>query len=102
MVVILSVGWSKRMNNLARIALVLYCIVLTILPLSNLHVEDLLPDTNILTDLVHQETDYLFSYMRLSLLIFVIILIISIDRLTGYAIISSIKQVKGFSPRLWH
>jgi hypothetical protein len=57
--VILSVGWSKRMNNLARMALLVYCAVLTIMPLSNLHVEDLLSNTNLLADLVHQKTDLL-------------------------------------------
>ncbi len=54
---ILTVGWSKRMNSLSKMALVLYCIVLTIIPLAKLHVEDLLPDRALLTSQSHQETD---------------------------------------------
>lgn len=58
-VVISRVDWSKRMNSFSRMVLVLYCVVLSIIPLSNLHVEDLLPDTNLLTNQSHQEIDLL-------------------------------------------
>lgn len=57
--VILNMNLIKRMNSLSRITLVLYCVVLTIIPLSNLHVEDILPDTNFLTSQSHQKTDLL-------------------------------------------
>jgi hypothetical protein len=40
-------------------ALVVYCVVLLIIPLTYLHVEDLLLDNSILMDLAHQETDLL-------------------------------------------
>jgi len=68
---ILTVGWSKRMNSLSKIALVLYCVVLTIIPLTNLHVEDIHPDTYLLMSQLHQETDLvvlihevLFAHLR--------------------------------------
>ncbi len=55
--VILSVGWSTRINRLARIAVLVYCAVLVIIPLSYLHVEDLLPITDLLTSQSPHQTD---------------------------------------------
>lgn len=53
----MSVDLSKRMRDLAKIILVFYCAVLTIMPLSCLHVEDLLPATALLTSQAHLQTD---------------------------------------------
>ncbi len=57
--VISCVGWTNHMNRLARIALVVYCAVLVIIPLSYLHVEDLFPIIGFLALETHQETDIL-------------------------------------------
>lgn len=68
---IFTVGWTKRINSLSKMALVLYCLVLAIIPLTNLHVEDLPLDTYLLSSQRHQETDLvilihevLFAHLR--------------------------------------
>jgi len=69
--VILCVSWNRRMNRFTKMALVLYCTVLLIIPLSYLHLENLLQDNTILTNQEHQEInllviihEVLFAHLR--------------------------------------
>ncbi|MBI5848819.1 MAG: hypothetical protein HZB31_12905 [Nitrospirae bacterium] len=59
------------MSRLAGIALIVYCAVLAIMPLSYLHIEEFFPVTALLTSPSHQETDpvvliheVLFAHLR--------------------------------------
>ena len=65
------VGWSKCKNSLSIMALVIYCLILSIIPLSNLHMEgSFLPAEYLLTERTSHETDLmilihevLFAYL---------------------------------------